>query len=56
MRGTMNPKESVVGLFVLTVAMLMLAAGCSTDDAPGTSVITEFVIDFAREVVAAWLL
>lgn len=41
-------------VIVLTWAIVGLASGCSTASDPGT--IAVFLEDFAREVLAAWLL
>lgn len=55
MRVVKNPTKIVRRLFITTFAVLMCAAGCSTADMPSSSGFAEFVTDFAREALAAWL-
>lgn len=56
MRAVKNPTKSVRALFVMTLAILVCAAGCSTAGMPSVPAYAEFLTDFAREALAAWLL
>lgn len=57
MSFAMNQRKRVQSLVTAVVTILVLASGCSNSDLPNSaSALSEFGVDFAREVLAAWLL
>lgn len=57
MSFVMNQRKRVQSLLTAVVTILVLASGCSNSDlSDSASALAEFAVDFAREVLAAWLL
>lgn len=52
MNSRVNRGKRAEARFSLAFALFVLASGCSSSNAPNFA---EFTVDFAREVLGAWL-